>query len=86
MNGCGSVKRPTLNFVNDSICKGIGRKVVEARVGMSHIQKPEDIKWCSECGRYYNPTSPHECNAKAVNENRDSLERFLKRYKVHGES
>lgn len=52
-----------------------------------HMQKPEDIQWCHDCGRYYNPSTPHECNMKRVNENRDSLQRFLKRYKVKdGES
>jgi len=87
MTGCGSIKGPTFSFLNVKVCKGIGRKVVEARIGMSsHLQKPDDIKWCSECGRYYNPSSPHECNAKAINENRSSLEKFLKRYKVKEES
>lgn len=87
MNVCGTVKRPTLNFVGESICKDVGRRVVLARLGMStYYSKPDDIQWCHECGRYYNPKTPHECNAKRVNENRESLERFLKRFKVKEES
>ena len=50
---------------------------------MSQVSKPgEDIKWCSECERYYNPKSVHECVDKIIKENQHKLEKFLGRYKV----
>jgi hypothetical protein len=79
---CGCIRPPTINLVAESISKGIGRKVVETRIRMYGSTVPDPIKWCSDCGRYYNSNSPHECNMRAIKENRESLERFLKHYKV----
>lgn len=66
---------------------GLAREYFIVRIGMSNIHKPgEDIQWCSECERYFNPKAPHECVDKRIRENQRSLETFLGRYKVVEES
>ena len=45
----------------------------------------ENIKWCHDCGRYYNPKSEHECVTKEIKANRESLETWLGRYKIREE-
>jgi hypothetical protein len=82
---CGRLT-PAFAFVTP-LCKGKGRQVVLAKVGIMETKKPgEDIKWCAECGRYFDPKFPHECNASAILANRHSLERWLGRYKIKEES
>ncbi len=54
---------------------------------MSQINRPgEDIQWCDECGRYFNPKVPHECVDRRVKDNQRALEVFLGRYKIVEES
>jgi hypothetical protein len=82
---CGKLM-PAFAFVTP-LCKGKGRRVVLAKVGIMEAKKPgEDIKWCEECGRYYDPKFEHECNMSKIKANRRDLERWLGRYKVKEES
>lgn len=58
---------------------GIGRSVISvairARCMMDGVNP--NIKWCPDCGRYYNTTAAHECFGREINQNREKLERWL---------
>lgn len=78
---------PRTYSVITPLARGLGRHYVLARIGMSQVSKPnEDITWCEECGRYFNPKVGHACIEERIKDNRFKLEQFLGRYKVKGEN
>ena len=83
---CGK-RMPAIAYVTP-LCKGKGRRVVLAKVGImaTDASRPgENVQWCKECGRYYNAEFTHECNMQKIETSRVALERWLKRYKIKSE-
>lgn len=82
---CGRFTRSAVVIMLAPSATAIGRRVVLAKVGIMETRKPEDIAWCQECGRYYNPMVSHACVDVKIKSDQRALERWLGRWKIQEE-